>query len=209
MARQLLVNDDLGLLADIATGWGMAAREFECGMLVDLLVSNSGGGPKLADNVNLFHATHGNLAASGGAISDITLSPARLALRTMKGISGTIPIDATPRYLLVPAALETTAEKWLAPLVPAQAANVNPFGGENRMELVVDPRLDAKSATAWYLFADPTILAVIEYAYLEGFEGVQIETRNGFDVDGVEIKARLDFGAGGVDHRGAYRNAGA
>jgi hypothetical protein len=36
-----------------------------------------------------------------------------------------------------------------------------------------------------------------------------VETRNGFDVDGVEIKARLDFGAGGIDHRGAYMNPGA
>ena len=35
------------------------------------------------------------------------------------------------------------------------------------------------------------------------------ETRNGFDVDGVEIKCRLDFGAKAIDWRGLYRNPGA
>ena len=48
----------------------------------------------------------------------------------------------------------------------------------------------------------------IEYAFLEGQEGVFIETRMGFDVDGVEIKARLDFGAKAIDWRGLYKNPG-
>lgn len=134
---------------------------------------------------------------------------ARLALRSMKGVDGITPINATPRFLLVPAALETAAEKYLSTIYPAQAANVNPFGGTNALTLVVDPRLDDKSAKRWYVFSDPTVLPCIEYAHLEGFEGVQIETRNGFDVDGVEIRARLDFGAGGIDFRGWHCNPGA
>ena len=209
MTRQTIINDDLSALADIAAGWGLAAMEFENSFLVDKLTENSGGGPTLADAKNLFHADHGNLAGSGGAISDTTLGAARLAMRTQKGLDGSTPINATPRSLLVPAAIETTAEKYLATIYPAQAANVNPFGGTNVLTLVVDPRLDAKSATRWYVFADPAVLPILEYAYLEGFEGVQVETRAGFDMDGVEIKARLDFGAGGIDFRGAYANAGA
>jgi len=35
------------------------------------------------------------------------------------------------------------------------------------------------------------------------------ETREGFEVDGMEIKARLVFGAGWIDYRGAYKNPGA
>jgi hypothetical protein len=204
--RQALINDDLGAFTDVAADWGLSAAEFENSFLVDLLASNSGAGPKLMDSKALFHVDRGNLAATGGAISDTTLSAARLALRGMKGLDGTTPINATARYLTVPAALETVAERWLATIAPAQAANVNPFSG--KLDLVVDPRLDAKSVTGWYLFADPAVLPVIEYSYLSGYEGVQVETRNGFDVDGVEVKARLDFGAGGIDSRGAYRNAG-
>ena len=206
-SRQLLINDDLGALADVSAGWGMAANEFENQTLVDLLTSNSGAGPTLADSSAMFTTGRGNLAASGAVISDTTLGAARLALRSMKGINGVIPINATAKYLVIPAALETAAEKYLATLYPAQASNVNPFAG--KLELIVDPRLDAKSATRWYCFADPAVLAVIEYAYLSGYEGLQVQTRNGFDVDGVEIRARLDFGAGGIDFRGAFNNPGA
>lgn len=208
ISRQALINDDLGAFTSVASDWGLAASEFENAFLVGVLTSNSGGGPKLADGKNLFHADHGNLAASGGVISDTTsLSAGRLALRGMKGLDGVTPINVTAKYLLVPAAIETEAERYLAELAPASAANVNPFSG--KYELIVDPRLDGKSATRWYLFSDPAVLAVIEYSYLSGFEGVQVETRNGFDVDGVEVRARLDFGAGGVDSRGAYMNPGA
>jgi hypothetical protein len=206
MSRQLVINDDLGLLADIASGWGLAAQEFENAHLAAKLAENGAMGPILADAAPIFDASHGNLANPGAAISDATLAAARLALRSMKGIDGVTPINATPKFLLIPAALENAAEKYLTAIFPAQAANVNPFGGTNKLELVVDPRLDSViSATAWYMFADPAVLPCIEYAYLAGFEGVQIETRNGFDVDGVEIRARLDFGAGGVDFRGAYK----
>ena len=72
----------------------------------------------------------------------------------------------------------------------------------------LDPRLDAVSATAWYLAADPSTLDTIEYSFLESEPGPVIETRAGFDVEGVEIKVRLDFGAGVVDHRGLFKNAG-
>ena len=34
-------------------------------------------------------------------------------------------------------------------------------------------------------------------------------TENGFDMDGVRIRVRHDFGAGWVDWRGWFRNPGA
>ena len=77
------------------------------------------------------------------------------------------------------------------------------------IELVVDPRLDAKSATAWYLAARPDIIDTIEYSYLDGFPGPVVEVENGWDIDATEIKCRLDFGCGVLDWRGLYKNAGA
>lgn len=67
-------------------------------------------------------------------------------MRLQKGLDGVTPINATPKFLVVPAAVETVAEQYLAQIAATQAADVNPFGG--RLELVVDPRLDAVSATA-------------------------------------------------------------
>ena len=47
----------------------------------------------------------------------------------------------------------------------------------------------------------------IEYAYLAGYEGLQTEQRQGFEVDGVDIKARLVFGAKAIDWRGMTKTA--
>ncbi len=204
ITRQVLVNDDLGAFSDLARRMGQAAAETEARILVTLLETGSGNGPTLSDGKTLFHADHGNKAGTGAAISDATLSAARLALRTQKGIEDRT-IRVTPRNLLVPPALETTAEKWLASIAPATAADVNPFSGS--LSLVVEPRLS--SATRWYVTADPGEIDGLEFAYLSGAEGPQVESRSGWDVDGVEIRVILDFGAGFIDHRGWFMNAGA
>jgi hypothetical protein len=204
ITRQVLVNDDIGAFADLARRMGQGAAETEARILVTLLEANSGNGPTLSDTKALFHVDHGNKAGTGAVISDATLSAARLALRTQKGIDGRI-IRVTPKNLLVPPALETLAEKWLATIAPATAADVNPFSGA--MSLVVEPRLS--SATRWYVTADPGEIDGLEFAYLSGNEGPQVESRSGWDVDGVEIRVILDFGAGFIDHRGWFQNAGA
>ncbi|MFZ5700631.1 MAG: prohead protease/major capsid protein fusion protein [Pseudomonadota bacterium] len=204
ITRQVLVNDDLGAFADLARRMGQAAAETEARILVTLLEAGSGNGPTMSDGKTLFHADHGNKAGTGAVISDATLSAARLALRTQKGIEDRT-IRVTPRNLLVPPALETTAEKWLASIAPATAADVNPFSGS--LSLVVEPRLS--SATRWYVTAEPGEIDGLEFAYLSGAEGPQVESRSGWDVDGVEIRVILDFGAGFIDHRGWFMNAGA
>ena len=205
--RQAIVNDNLGAFSDIGRLFASSSAQFEAQFLVDLLTANNGIGPVMSDNKKLFDAAHGNLAASGAAISDTTLAAARLALRSQKGLDGKTPLDIACKFLVVPAALESSAEKYLASIYPAQAANVNPFAG--KLTLIVDPRLDAKSATRWYIAADPVLFPSIEYAYLAGNEGVQVESRAGFEVDGLQVRARLDFGAGALDYRGVYANPGA
>lgn len=204
VTRQVLVNDDLGAFADLSRRMGQAAAETEAKTLVDLLETGSGNGPAMNDGKALFHADHGNKAASGGAIADATLSAARLAMRSQTGLSGQ-RISATPKYLLVPPAQETTAEKWLATIAAAKASDVNPFAGS--LSLVVEPRL--ASATRWYVTADAAEIDGLEYAYLAGGEGPQVESKSGWDVDGVEVRVILDFGAGFIDWRGWYANAGA
>jgi hypothetical protein len=81
--------------------------------------------------------------------------------------------------------------------------DVNPF---SRLSLIVEPRLT--DPARWYVAADPAEIDGLEYAYLAGSPGPQTETRAGFEVDGVEVKVRLDFGGGFVDHRGWYSDAG-
>ena len=93
----------------------------------------------------------------------------------------------------------------MASIAPATAADVNPFSGS--LSLEVEPRLS--SGTRWCVTADPGEIDGLEFAYLSGAEGPQVESRSGWDVDGVEIRVILDFGAGFIDHRGWFMNAGA
>lgn len=202
ISRQALINDDLAAFTDLSTRLGRAAAEFVNGKLVDLLASN----PVLNDGVATFHATHGNLGTAA-VISVTSLGEGLKLMRLQKGLDGKTPIDVTPKYLVVPAALEVVAKQNVKLFNPVTVATVNPFAGE--LEVVVDPRLDAKSAISWYLSADPGSFDTIEYSFLDGDNGPVIETRVGFDVDGLETKVRLDFGSGVLDHRGLLRNAGA
>lgn len=210
ITRQSLVNDDLGAFGEPVRAFGRAAAEVQSKVLVDLLTAATGVGPTMSDTKALFHTDHGNLAGSGAALDVTSLGAARAAMRLQKGLDGVTPINAEPRFILVPAALETKAEQVVASISAATAADVNPFSG--RLEVVVDPRLDGaytNSAKCWYLFASPETLDTIEYAYLDGDEGPVVEVEPGFRIDGIEFKARLDFGAGVLDWRGAYRNPGA
>ncbi|MFN3312580.1 MAG: prohead protease/major capsid protein fusion protein [Hyphomonas sp.] len=203
LSRKAIINDDLGAFSRWGELMGSAAAQTEATQLLALLTANSGGGVKMADGVNLFHATHGNLAATGDTISEETLSEARLALRSQKGLDGKTPVSVTPRFLLVGPALETTAEKLLAAINPSNSDDVNPFAG--KLTLLVEPRL---TGFQWFLFGDPTTSPVLEYAYLSSAPGPQLSSRDGWEVLGREFRVTLDFGAGATDWRGAYRNAG-
>lgn len=209
LSRKLLVNDNIGALADVARRVGMAAREFERQQLVDLLVQNAGLGPTLSDGQTLFHASHGNISAPGtgaGLVpSAISLSDARLKMRTQTGPGGG-HISIVPKYLVVPSALETTAEQAVIAVQATKTADANTFAF---LDLVTEPRLDAFSSTRWYVVADPALTDGLEYSFLAGAPGPQVETRSGFEVDGIQVKVRDDYGCGFVEHRGWVTNAGA
>lgn len=198
LSRQMIVNDDLGAFADMARRFGIAARAFENAKLVELLEGN----PDMSDGNALFHTAHGNLATAGAAPSEATLSAARQFMRAQTDKSAEL-ISVTPKFVLAPSDLETTIEKLLTAITPAKTADANVF---SNLSLIVEPRL---ISGAWYVAAGIEEIDGLEYCYLEGEPGPQIETRNGFDIDGVETKVRLDFGCGFVDWRGWFYNPGA
>jgi phage head maturation protease len=203
LSRKALVNDDLGVFADITRRTGMAAAEFERQFLVNMLITSSGVGPTMSDGVALFDSTHGNVAATPAVIGSPSLTAARLLMRSQTGPGGGL-ISVVPRYLVVPSTLETLAEQTITSIQATQTSNVNVFA---YLDLIVEPRLtDAKR---WYVVADPALIDGLEYSYLSGQPGPQTESRAGFYVDGIEIKTRLDFGAGFIEWRSWSTNAGA
>lgn len=203
ITRHMLVNDDLNAFGDLSRKAARAARATEDDLLVALLIGNSGAGPRMGDGTALFHGDHGNLATSAGAPSEATLTAARLAMRKQVNATGD-RINVVPRTLLIPPDLETPVEKLLTAITPHEVANVNPF---SNLQMIVEPRFT--DTGRWYVVANPATVDGLEYAYLEGEQGPQVESESGFEIDGVRIKVRLDFGAGFLDWRGWFQNAGA
>lgn len=204
LTRQAIINDDLSAFTRIPAMFATAAANLESDTVYGILTANAA----LADGVALFHAaTHLNYTSTGTVISIDSLGVAKKLMRLQKTPKNVV-MNLTPKFLIVPAQIENVGWQYTTPEYnAATAATVNPFRGQ--LQLIVEPRLDASSGTAWYMAADSNMVDTIEYCYLEGQNGVYIETRQGFDVDGMEIKARLDFAAKAIDYRGLYKNVGA
>lgn len=203
ITRQALVNDDTDSFSRVATLFGRAARNLESNLIWAEITNNAAMG----DGTALFHADHGNLDAVGAAISIDSIGAGRAAMRVQTGLDGATLLNISPAYLIVPAALETLADQFVSQnLMASTSASVNPFAG--RLQVIAEPRLDAESTENWYLGATPAQVDIIEYATLEGEAGPMVESRIGFEVDGLQIKARHDFAAKVIDWRGLYKNVG-
>ena len=203
LTRQAIINDDLGLFSKIATKYGSAAKRLVNKMVYAQLTGNV----KMQDNVALFDAKHGNVAGTGEALSVKAIAKAITAMRRQKGITGEATLNITPKYLVVPPELEVTAYQIVNSTAAVDGVNsgvVNPYKG--RFIVVADAELT--DPDAWYLVADATQHDTIEVTYLNGVETPRLETRQGFDVDGIEYKIAFDCGVSALDFRGLYKNAG-
>ena len=196
-----LVNDDLAAFARLPLMLGSKAAGLES----DLVYAALTGSGLMGDGKTLFHADHANLAASGTAISDTTLSAARAAMRKQTAPDGSI-LNLTPSILIVGPDNEAAANKFTsAQFVAAKSVDINPAYNTS-LEVVVDGRITGLN---WYLSASPALIDTVEYSYLEGEQGLFTERREGFEVDGLQIKARHVFAAKAIDWRGLYKNVGA
>lgn len=203
LTRQAIINDDLGLFSKIATKYGSAAKRLVNKMVYAQLTGNV----KMQDNVALFDSKHGNVAGTGEALSVKAIAKAITAMRRQKGITGEATLNITPKYLVVPPELEVTAYQIVNSTAAVDGVNsgvVNPYKG--RFIVVADAELT--DPDAWYLVADATQHDTIEVTYLNGVETPRLETRQGFDVDGIEYKVAFDCGVSALDFRGLYKNAG-
>jgi hypothetical protein len=200
--RQSIINDDLRAFDRVLASFGASSRRLENRLVYKQLTSN----PVMGDGVALFHADHGNLGGAA-AISGTTLGEGRAAVRKQKGLAGE-DLNITPSFLLLPTDLEQLGYQYTSSqYVPAKPGDTNEFraGGRTALEPIVDPVLDATSSSQWYLVGDSSSCDTVEYCWLDGAEGVYLESEPGFDIDGIKLKARLDFAAKVVDHRGMYR----
>jgi HK97 family phage prohead protease len=203
LSRQAIINDDLGAFDDVLGSIGGMVSRFENSSFYAMKAVNSGNGPKLADNVNLFNAGRGNLAGSGGAVDVTTLGAGRAAMRKQTDPDGQ-PLNIAPAIILSGPDTETAIEQFLAPIVAADNTKVNPFS--SKLQQITEASVTGNS---WELYADPNDYPVFHYGYLESAPGPRVMTHEPFNTDGLAFRVTLDFYSGATDYRGAYRNPGA
>lgn len=207
--EEMLINDDLRAFDRMVTMFGTSAANFESDLVWGIITANAA----LADSIALFHADHGNLA-NAGAITIANLGAAKALMRKQTSLapstteSGTL-LNLEPRYLAVPAELETVALQYSrSTAIPNDPAYDNVHAG---LTPIIEPRLaslSGGSADDWYLFADPGQVDTIDFAYLEGEPGPQLFQQEDFDTDSIKLKARLRVAAKAIDFRGMVKNPG-
>jgi hypothetical protein len=208
LTRQAIVNDDLRAFDVSLKGFGGAAARLENRMAYAELTGNGA----MSDGSPLFSAAHKNIATGSTSVLQLSsLAAMRSSMRTQRGLQSE-ELNISPSFLIVPSALEQAAfQLTSANYAPARASDVNEFrqGGRASLEPVVESLLDGISSTTWYAAANSGQIDTLEYCYLEGADGPQLESQNGFNTDGITMKCRLDFATKAIDFRGLYRADGA
>jgi len=200
LSRKAIINDDLSALTRLPARYAAAARRG-----INKLVYK-----KLAKTTTIFTEAHGNLAGIVGVPTVATLGAARAAMRKQTNIRGKETLNISPRFIILPAAIETTTEQLLVSITDPASSNPNvrnPFTG--KLTMICDAELDQYSTDAWYLAAQSGLVDTIEVTYLNGQESPVIESQVAFDVLGMKWRIYIDYGVTALDYRGLYKNAGA
>jgi hypothetical protein len=207
LSRQAMINDDMGALSDVAVRFGLTAgRSIEV-QAYAMLGLNSGLGPNMGDGQPFFHSNRANVASSA-ALSVAGIDADKVKMRDQKDISSNDYLDLMPAVLLVPVGLESSAKVINNSGFDHDSTKLqkpNPVQGLFR-DIVSSPRL-SWSTTRRYLFTEAK--EAFKVVFLEGSgEGPTMESQEGFRVDGLEWKARIDFKVNAYDPKTAITNAG-
>lgn len=197
ITRQTIINDDMHMLTKIPEKMGQAARATIAKLVFAILTGNA----IAQDGKALFDASHKNTLT--GAALDVTNIDK--AIQLMNGFvnSRGEPLAIEPEFMLVPTSLHTRAKQVLGS-ASVEGADVN-SGIINPIRDVVpalkSARLQIADPKSWYLINKEAI----EVSYLDGIDTPYMEQQNGFTVDGVATKVRIDAGVNVIDYRGIVK----
>ena len=206
--RAAMINDDLGALSDVRTKIGAEAAATWGDLCYNVLTTN----PTMGDGIALFHASShgGNLVTTGAIPSVTTLNTAAKIMATQKGLLGSRALNVRPIYILGGYGQKGTIDQLVATTSPVAVGSLatptkNPWA---YLVPVYDARLDAYASGAPWFLAGRKGLTVKLFT-LDGNMVPVLETKAGWEVDGMEIKARISGAAAAVDFAGLFQNDGA
>lgn len=198
ISRQMLINDDLGAIADLLSSYGATVALFE-----EITFYATAFNGKLADDKTVFHTDHNNLAGAGTAIDVDNIGIGRAKMGKQKSKDGNPLLANRPRFLLTGPDQSTAAEKLLATITPATASAVNPFSG--KLTPIETSQIEGN---AWHLIGAPDQGSNWRWGYLEGYEAPRVRMEEPFGTQGFGMSVEHDFGCGAIDSRFAYKNPG-
>lgn len=201
ITRQAIINDDLGAFSSLPANLGRSARRTIGDLVYGCVMSNA----NFVDGKPLFSVEHGNTNETASAMTPGTLGELRRMMRLQKDTSGA-SLNISPAFVIVPAALESAAMQVLnSTSVPGADSNSGIANPVNNMgNLIVESRLDSAPTPYWYVAAEQGA-DTIEVAYLDGVDVPYLEQQQGWTVDGVSFKVRIDAGVAPLDYRGLAR----
>lgn len=197
ITRQAIINDDMHLLTKIPEKMGQTARATVAKLVFALITGNA----IAQDGKKLFDATHKN-TLTGAALDVANIDK---GIQLMNGFvnSRGEPLAIEPEFMLLPTALYTKAKQVLGS-ASVEGADIN-SGIINPVRDIVEPikspRLQIADPKSWYLMNKEAI----EVSYLDGVDSPYMEQQQGFTVDGVATKVRIDAGVNVIDYRGIVK----
>jgi hypothetical protein len=206
ISRQAIINDDTGSLSTVPADMGEAVARLLGDLAYGVLIANA----NMADGKALFHTSHKNLASTGTLVSVDSLNVGELAMAMQKDLLGKRSLNIPPQFFIAPWSLKGLAEQFFTTQLIGGAENQpnknNPWYGP-KLTRIYDTRLDADDVNAWFLAAAKG--RTVKLFFLNGQKTPFMEQRVGFDVDGIQIKVRMDASAKAVASSGLYKNPGA
>lgn len=200
-SRQAQVNGELGLFTRLVQGLANQAA-LALAKSVALAIEDTSS---LDDGTPMYSttATIANLATTGQSVNLTALDEAIAKLYRQPTPAGSIA-GVSPAFVVVPPELAATA--YVSVLAAfGDSTDLRP----DRVSVVVLPHLT--STTAWWLMGDPVTAPVLGLLTLEGARSMltieQAAAPQG--IDGLCLKARLDYRVVRMQRTGIFKNPGA
>jgi hypothetical protein len=205
ISEETIRNDDLGAIARFPGRLARAGRFTLKRFITGFYLNNPN---YTADSVSWFNAAHNNVGSS--ALSVAALIVVRTALRLQSEKNSGEPLGLPLNWLMVPAALESTA----IAINQTDTAGSNQFFhafGANNERIIVNEMLDATDNQSWYAGTDQNNAPFMELGFLDGIENPQIFLANQptigtqFTADELQYKVKFPFSGAITDYRGVYK----
>lgn len=208
LTRVDIINDNLNAFMQIPRSFGHLTQTHTEEIVLKTLLE--AGAFFSTENGNLLEGTANVLSITG-------LTNAETLFSKQKDANGKLLL-LNAETLLTPAVLKVTAQQLTvqtqlvgtsSSLVPGSNPHAGKFKPVSSPHLDADGPLGGGSDTAWYLFANPSVVAALEIAFLNGQDMPVIESsETDFDTLGMQWRTYYDVGCATGEEQGALKVTG-